>query len=228
VAVAVVLVPTGVGWLWALSTFNTALQLTLPAWVRARGLAVYLIVFMGGQGIGSLVWGAVATWLTATDGILIASVLLALTTATLVRWSLPASLGTLDRTVVVPWAEPSLVLAPDPDDGPVVVEVVYVLDAEAGREPAFLEAMSAVERTRRRTGALRWSLLRDAADASRWVEIFEVASWSEHLRQHTARTTGADAEVIRTAAALSRVPVHATHFVPAGTRTAGNAPTVAG
>ncbi|MFK0173776.1 MFS transporter [Streptomyces sp. NPDC090306] len=216
-AVAVVLVPTGVGWLWALSTFNTALQLTLPAWVRARGLAVYLIVFMGGQGVGSLLWGAVAAWLTPTGGVVIASALLALTTATLASWPLPASLGTLDREVVAPWPEPSLVLDPDPDDGPVVVEVVYLLDGE--REPAFLEAMTAVERSRRRTGALRWTLLRDSEDVSRWVEVFEVASWSEHLRQHTSRTTGADAEAMRTAADLSRTPPQVRHLVPARTPT---------
>ena len=34
------------------------MQLSLPAWVRARGLSVYQLVFMGGQAIGSLLGAA--------------------------------------------------------------------------------------------------------------------------------------------------------------------------
>jgi Transmembrane secretion effector len=51
-----------------------------------------------------------------------------------------------------------------------------------------------VRRSRRRTGASRWDLYRDGADASRFVEIFVVRSWAEHLRQHGERLTGTDRE----------------------------------
>ena len=35
--------------------------MTLPAWVRARGLAAFVVVFMGGMALGSVLWGQVAT-----------------------------------------------------------------------------------------------------------------------------------------------------------------------
>src|SRR5690606_38706622 len=60
VPVLLLLVCAGFAWLLALSTMNATMQLLLPGWVRARGLSVYMLVFMGGQAIGSLVWGLVA------------------------------------------------------------------------------------------------------------------------------------------------------------------------
>ena len=36
------------------------MQLALPNWVRARGLAYYLVVFQGAQALGAMIWGTVA------------------------------------------------------------------------------------------------------------------------------------------------------------------------
>ena len=58
-ALAIVVV-AGAAWLLCLSTFNVASQEALPGWVRARGLAMYLTVFMGGVAIGSAAWGYLA------------------------------------------------------------------------------------------------------------------------------------------------------------------------
>ena len=55
------LVLSGMAWLITLTTLNAAAQLSLPRWVRARGLSVYLLVATGSQAIGAYVWGAVAT-----------------------------------------------------------------------------------------------------------------------------------------------------------------------
>src|SRR5438552_5172441 len=50
----------GVSWIAAVSSFNTAAQTAAPAWVRARALSIYLLVFMGGLAVGSAIWGTVA------------------------------------------------------------------------------------------------------------------------------------------------------------------------
>lgn len=52
---------TGVAWIAALTTLTVAAQLLLPQWVRARGLAVFLVVLIGAQALGSLLWGVLAT-----------------------------------------------------------------------------------------------------------------------------------------------------------------------
>ena len=50
----------GVAWLSVLSILNTAVQVAVPSWVRARALSIYLLVFFGGLSGGSALWGVVA------------------------------------------------------------------------------------------------------------------------------------------------------------------------
>src|SRR6266436_2973408 len=50
----------GIAWIVVLSNLNVSAQTVTPSWVRARVMAVYLLVFMGGLAGGSAVWGFVA------------------------------------------------------------------------------------------------------------------------------------------------------------------------
>jgi predicted MFS family arabinose efflux permease len=50
----------GMAWSAVISTLNAAAQLSFPAAVRARTLAIYLVVMAGGYTVGSVVWGRVA------------------------------------------------------------------------------------------------------------------------------------------------------------------------
>jgi MFS family permease len=50
----------GGAWIALMSSYNAAAQAAAPAWVRARALAVYLLVFQGGMAAGSALWGVVA------------------------------------------------------------------------------------------------------------------------------------------------------------------------
>jgi hypothetical protein len=56
---------------------------------------------------------------------------------------------------------------------------------------ASTNAMHQYERVRRRDGASRWGIFHDTEVADRYLEIFLVDSWAEHLRQHE-RLTQAD------------------------------------
>ena len=47
----------GATWIAALSSFNVSAQMSLPDWVRARGLAIYNAVFFGSLALGSALWG---------------------------------------------------------------------------------------------------------------------------------------------------------------------------
>ncbi len=46
-----VLVAAGLAWMIQVSRMNASLQLFLPNWVRARGFAVYQVVYAGGQAL---------------------------------------------------------------------------------------------------------------------------------------------------------------------------------
>jgi len=51
-----------------------------------------------------------------------------------------------------------------------------------------------------------------------FIELFSVASWDEHLRQHRERQTGADLELHDAAAALSDPPPQTDHYLAAAVR----------
>jgi MFS family permease len=174
------MVAAGVAWLATLTSFNVATQTAVPRWVRARALAVYLLVFQGGLAGGSALWGVVAGRLGERPALLAAAASFALGPLAALRWRLQA-IGGLDLTPSVR-PEPVTVIDPDPDDGPVLVLVRYRVDPSRTEE--FASAMRSMRRVRRRDGAYRWGLFEDVADPSCFVETYVVRSWAEHLRQH--------------------------------------------
>jgi len=213
VAVAfAVLIVAGMAWLTVLSTVNATLQTFLPGWVRARGLAFYLIVLFGSQALGAAIWGVVAGQVGLTATFVAAAVVMVGTTLAGRRWRLPDVSG-LDRSPAVYWPEATLAFEPDADAGPVLVTAAYTVPG--ANSAAFLTAMSDLERSRRRTGASDWQLYRDSADPQRFLEVFEVPSWDTHLRQHGGRLTGADAAIEAKAEALASTPSIVHHYFPA-------------
>src|SRR5581483_10866392 len=80
-----------------------------------------------------------------------------------------------DVTPSAHWPDPVLASQPDPAQTPVLVTVAYRVPPERAAE--FVEEMQAVARSRRRGGARRWSLWRDAAEPERFVETYVVGSW---------------------------------------------------
>ena len=211
VALAVLFV-AGMAWLTVLSTVNATLQTFLPGWVRARGLAFYVIVLFGSQALGAAIWGVVAGQVGLTATFVGAAVVMVGATLAGRRWRLPDVSG-LDRRPAIYWPEATLAFEPDADAGPVLVTTAY--DVPAASTAAFVTAMADLERSRRRTGASDWRLYRDGADPQQFLEVFEVPSWDTHLRQHGGRLTGADAAIEGRADALAtnRSSVH--HYFPA-------------
>jgi MFS family permease len=178
--VGLAMVAAGMAWLAILTSFNVATQTAVPRWVRARALAVYLLVFQGGLAVGSALWGVVAGRVGERTALLAAAASFGLGLLAALRWRLQG-IGALDLTPSVR-PEPVTVLDPEPDDGPVLVLVRYRVDLARAEE--FASAMRAMRRVRRRDGAYRWGLFEDVADPSCFVETYVVRSWAEHLRQH--------------------------------------------
>jgi MFS family permease len=212
-AVALALIVTGVAWMTVNSTLTTVTQTSVPAWVRARALAVYLLVFQGAMAVGSVIWGAVATRIGLRTSLLCAGIALLIAAAATFRLQL-AGLRALDTRPSGHWPEPILVVERHEEHGPVLVTVEYSIDLAQARE--FARAMQLMRRIRRRDGAIRWGLFEDAATPGRYIETFVVESWAEHLRQHE-RVTVSDREIEARAHAFhqSADPPKVTHWIAA-------------
>lgn len=208
--VVIALVPAGIAWVMVLSSVNAAMQLFLPNWVRARGLAVYQMVFAGAQAAGALVWGALSDASGLMIALVAATALMLAGVVTLRWWPMRDTSG-LNREPAVFWPEPHLEVDPDELDGPVLVTASYPVSPE--REEAFVAAMRDVRRSRLRTGAVRWGLFRDGERPGRFVEVYLVPTWDEHLRQHTGRLTGTDQAFEERARALADGPPEVSHLL---------------
>lgn len=77
----VLLLLAGVAWIATLTTLTVAAQTALPESLRARGLAMYLVVLIGSQALGSLVWGVVASQFGLVASLTVSAVLLVVAAA---------------------------------------------------------------------------------------------------------------------------------------------------
>jgi MFS family permease len=209
-----VMVAAGVGWIATMSVFTVGAQVSVPAWVRARGLGSYQLAAQGALAAGSAAWGAVAGHLGTPLALLCAAVGLIVGLVAAPRWRLAEAEGA-DLTPSMHWAEPVTVLEPSPDEGPVLVTVEYRIDPLRAEE--FQAVMGALARVRRRDGAMHWRLFRDPAVPGRYVEEFMSRSWVDHLRQHE-RVTVEDRLVEDAARAfhVGKEPPRVSHLVAVG------------
>ena len=221
VIVAIALAVGGLAWILALSTLNSLYQLTLPGWVKARGMSFYLIVFQGGNAIGSAVLGITAEHLGLSPTLLIAAAALALGPLAGLRYRFQ-QIPPRELLPAGDWPPPPLVDGESPA-GPVMVAVEY--RAREGLAGDLLGALRDARFSRRRTGASAWRVWQDAADPNRIVEQFTVASWPEHLRQHD-RVTGRDQQRLDRIRAMTDPghPTAVTHWLTPPPGTAADPP----
>jgi MFS family permease len=190
-ALAAVMVFGGLAWMTGMSTVNIAAQQVAPSWVRARALAANLLVIQGGLALGSLAAGALAARIGTPAAL--ASFAGAMVLGAALTWR--ARLHGLEALDLTPGAlrpAPELWPGADAEGTPVLVTVEY--DVEPGDAAEFAAAAVALEPIRRRDGAVEWGLYRDLENDRRFVEVFLVGSWAEHLRQHE-RITVADRRI---------------------------------
>lgn len=176
-----VMVFAGLAWIAMLSGLNVAAQMAVPTWVKARALAVYLLVFQGAMTVGSLVWGMLASRTNIATALTVAAGALAVATMVAFRFRLPAA-NALDLTPSGHWTEPTVTGEHAADRGPVMIFIEYRV--EPAQVPEFANALRRFEAIRKRDGALSWNVFEDAEAPGLVIESFVVASWLEHLRQH--------------------------------------------
>ena len=184
----VALAGAGAAGLAIVSTVMTVLQIVLPAWIRGRGVAVYLLALQGSFAIGALVWGAVAEQTGLQTTLIAASV--AMVVGSLL--TAPLRLGSymaIDTNPAQLIGDPPSVTSVHDDDGPIHITVDW--DIEPTKREAFLSAMQPVRTALRRQGALSFHLVEDINNPGHMTESFTVATWSEY-RRLPQRSTIAD------------------------------------
>ncbi|MGO3128254.1 MAG: MFS transporter [Luteimonas sp.] len=171
----------GFAWITVLSSLQIAAQTSVPAWVRARALALYIVVFAGGMAIGSLGWGTLAQQTSTTVALLVA----AAGTVVAALFGHRFRLGDAAHVHVTPsghWPQPVVLEDIAVDRGPVLITIEYRIASED--RDAFLRLMHTLGRSRRRDGAVQWGVAEDTTAPGTYLEYFVDGSWLEHLRQH--------------------------------------------
>jgi MFS family permease len=198
----------GASWTAIMSLFNIMVQELAPDWVRARVLAVYLFVFQGSVTVGSTLWGFVALRTSVHATLAAASIGTAACLLLRSWFRLPNT--KLDLSIWNHWVKPAMIEEPDPDQGPVLITVKYVIDP--AKAPEFLHQIHNYERIRRRDGAISWGIFVDTEAPDTYLESFKVDSWVEHERQHN-RFTQADSEIEEQVLSYAIKPVEVKHYI---------------
>src|SRR5438477_2588264 len=201
----------GIAWVSVFASLSAATQSSSPAWVRARALSMNLVSSQASIAVGSVCWGAFAS-LTSTQLALAASAGLLVVFQILHR-KVRVELGTeADVTTGVQLPDLAITSEPQPDDGPVLIQIEYQI-APSNRK-AFIRAIHAIAPTRRRNGATSWRVFRDLEQEGRYVERYIIASWAEYMRQRS-RMTLADRALQDKATKFQRpdVPIRVSRFI---------------
>lgn len=179
----------GMAWIGTANSLTVAAQLALPNWVRARGMSIYQMALMGGSAAGAALWGYVASLTTVSISIVAAAVigplLLLLTRRLGIGGGEDEDLSPATVTSTVP----PPVIEIQPDEGPVMVTIEYLIDP--AHADGFNAVMQDTRRARLRQGALSWGLFRDTVQPGRYIEYFLDENWVEHQRR-MERFTAAD------------------------------------
>jgi MFS family permease len=182
------MVAAGMAWITVANALAVSAQMSLPNWVRARGMATYQMAIMGASALGAALWGQVATLGSIQTALLSSAasgILLMLLVVRFVTDSAdeeadmsPARAGWAAQPSVAPqeagpWSRPSST------------------SSIPARTEAFVQVLQETRRARLSQGAIGWELLHDIGAPERFVEEIVDESWTEHLRRFH-RATAAD------------------------------------
>ena len=201
----------GATWITMVSIISTAAQLSLPNWVRSRGLSVSMATLMGSLAFGSIIWGNVAEHFSIPVALTSAAagVILA---AYLTRNRHLSGIENIDLTPSMHWDMPVTRNPITHSRGPVMVMVHYYVNH--AQKTDFLSLVHLLGRARKRDGAYAWDVMEDVRDPDHYIEYYMVESWLEHLRQHE-RVTNEEKYLQEKISALlvaGKIP-EVTHFI---------------
>ncbi|MBV36508.1 MAG: MFS transporter [Rickettsiales bacterium] len=171
----------GCGWMLVLSTINVSAQQALPEWVRARGLAVFMVVFFGGMSLGSVAWGWIAEISTLNTALISSAIGGIACSLLIIKFKLQQG-ANMDLSPSRHWPTPQVHTQVENDKGPVKIIIHYKI-SEANRD-TFLSKVKDLKASRRRNGAYNWGIYEDTEVEGHFIEHFMEVSWAHHLMHH--------------------------------------------
>lgn len=158
---------------------NVVVQLSAPRWVTARALSLYSSAMTGGVAIGAWIWGVATLHFGVSHALMLSGAAVLLTA--LVGFVIPLlDDRDIDTESVGIANEVEVGMALTMRSGPIVVEVEYKVDPDQARQ--FYAVAQKLQRIRKRNGGFEWSISRDIADPSLWVERYHCPTWGDYLR----------------------------------------------
>ncbi len=182
----------GLAFMAVANTIAVAAQMSLPDWIRARGMSVYQMALMGGSALGAAFWGQIAT-ITSVRFSLVLAALAGLGALWLTRGRRLEDTPIEDHTPARRFTSPIPAWSFDAASGPVLTTIEYQIDP--ARADEFREVMERTRRRRLSRGLLSCELFRDSSDPGRFIEYMLDESWNEHLRR-LERLTTVDEELL--------------------------------
>jgi MFS family permease len=183
---SIMMMLSGAAWILTANSLSISAQLTLPSWIRARGMSIFQMSLMGGSAIGAAIWGKLTTHSSVTLSVICGSVFGII--AVLFTKHLKLEGGTEeDMTPVCPIEQPIPDRNIDLAAGPVMISLEYKINPH--KIPAFKEVMIRSRDARLRQGAMSWSLFEDAEKEGMMVENFVFETWADYLRRFDRFTT---------------------------------------
>jgi MFS family permease len=201
----------GVAWVTVFASLSAGTQSSAPAWVRARAVGINIVAVQASLAIGSALWGGLATAVGTRVALAVSAALIIV--LHLLNRRVRVAMGEeADVTPGVQLPDMAISAEPMPDDGPVLIQIEYRIDAE--KRSGFLRAIHAVEAPRRRNGAVSWRIFRDLGEEGRFVERYIIASWAEYIRLRS-RMTMSDRKLLDNVDQFQRegVPVRVSRLI---------------
>jgi MFS family permease len=182
----------GIAQLMIISSLNFSAYRSAPKWIGIRVLSIHILVFQAGVTGGSILWGILADLLGVPNALLLASIALIGGLTAMTHYKLLLHGKDLEIVPALHWPLPQVTAYTRPDDGPVLIQIEYIVDRAKSKD--FESAIEGLKNVRLRDGATNWGIFHDIATPGHYVETFMAESWAEHLRYHE-RFTNIDREI---------------------------------
>jgi hypothetical protein len=123
------MVLAGMAQLMAFSSITYVLYHALPNWVMSRMASIYQLALQAAIVGGTVLWCVAADMLGIRIALFLTGISLIAGLATKVRFPLKAGNKEIDVTPSMHWPNPELIVNPEFEHGPVLVQIEYKIDS---------------------------------------------------------------------------------------------------